>query len=632
MTNKASLLPGFQTQKYLSAIFAFLAAIVIYGLILFFPIPAAIGLFVRYNLALLTLIMLPIIYFVFRLKGGWGTFSGLTVTLLLFGLPLSGLWQSGASEPFIIGGLLPFSDAASYYTDALRVVEGFRFSAFSARRPLFPALLTVLLAVTGQNLILSLAILSALIAVACFLAAREIQRSYGNITASIFLFVLFLFYRRISGTTMTENLGLPLGVSAFVILWGSARSKRLWQTALGLLILTLALNARAGTFFILPALILWAGFSFKGSRRFSFSAVVVCTVAVALGFGLNMLVFKLVADPGGMVFSNFSYTLYGVVAGGKGWMQILIDHPELAQLDDVSRSAQTYQLVWDAWLAHPFNILIGAFKNWFDYLMPRGAGAFGFIRGNESISWINYTVRILLSLLAAWGLVISWKKRNQEPYRMMIWAAAGTFLSVPFVPPNDSNQMRVYAATVTFLIAFCGIGLNSVIGLIKKEKVTEKQESLSNPVPSLFFGITLALVAIGGVLLVKVFNHPRQFSTADCPAGQSSMLIHVTRDSMVQIVDRDALVLDNQLSVPIEGFTELFEGYPDMHQDLVEIVSPGMVISRSLDLVSLDYPLLVFNSQAPLSGDEYLSVCIVPAEREELARRGWWQVDSIQTK
>ncbi|MBA3073090.1 MAG: hypothetical protein FP831_05805, partial [Anaerolineae bacterium] len=273
---------------------ACIAAFMVYVLMLWLPVPDGIGLFVRYNLVLLTLIALPLFYLTFRIKGILGIFAGLSLTLLLFGLPLSGLWQSGASEPFIIGGLLPFSDAASYYSDALRVVEGYRFSAFSARRPLFPALLTVLLAVTGQNLVVSIAILGAIIAAICYLAAREMQRSLGTLCASVFIFILFLFYRRIAGTTMTENLGLPLVVAAFTILWSAASRKNLWQTAVGLLLLTLALNARAGTFFILPALLLWCGFAFRGNRLFSIPAFVICALTVASGFGLNMLVFNLV--------------------------------------------------------------------------------------------------------------------------------------------------------------------------------------------------------------------------------------------------------------------------------------------------------------------------------------------------
>ena len=614
-------------SRYWRTLFVGILALSIYAFMLWLPIPAEVGLFVRYNLVLLTLIALPLLYITFRIKGFWGIFAAFSLTLLLFGLPLSGLWRSGANEPFIIGGLLPFSDAASYYSDALRVVEGHRFSAFSARRPLFPALLTVLLAITGQNLMISIAILGALIAIICYVAAREIQRSFGALPSVVFLFILFLFYRRIAGTTMTENLGLPLGVAAFTILWGAARRKNLWQTVIGLLLLTLALNARAGTFFILPALSLWCGFAFKGKRIFSIPAFSFSILAVALGFGLNMLVFKLVADPGGMVFSNFSYTLYGVVAGGKGWMQILIDHPELAQLDDVSRSAQTYALVFNAWKAHPFNIVVGALRNWFDYLMPRGAGAFGFIRGNEAVSWVNYAFRIILSVFAGWGLITAWKQRKREPYTLLLWAAVGIFLSVPFVPPNDSNQMRVYAATVTFLLAFCAIGLKSILGLANKYQKEEIRKEESKPAAAMIFGAMLALLTIGGVIIVKASAKPESLPLAECPSGETQMMVRFTAGSLVKIGGEP---LSQQMTVPLDRFIELNEGYPEMHSALVQAVGEGAVLARPLDLISMEYPLLVIDDKNPIDSSGLYSLCVLPFEDEELSRRGWMEVQSLE--
>ncbi|PKN98507.1 MAG: hypothetical protein CVU42_11845 [Chloroflexi bacterium HGW-Chloroflexi-4] len=603
----------------------FVLAMFVYTLLVLLPIPAAVGLFVRYNLVLLIIITLPLLFITFRIKGFLGTLAALSLTLILFGLPLSGLWRSGASEPFIIGGLLPFSDAASYYSDALRVVEGFRFSAFSARRPLFPALLTGLLAITGQNLVVSIAILGAIIAISCYLAAREIQHSFGALPAVVFLFILFLFYRRIAGTTMTENLGLPLGVASFTILWNAARQKKIWHTAIGLLLLTLALNARAGTFFILPALILWCGFAFKGNHKFSFIAAGIGTLAVALGFGLNMLVFKLVADPGGMVFSNFSYTLYGVVAGGKGWMQILIDHPELAQFDDVSRSARTYALVFDAWKSQPFNIVVGAAKNWFDYLMPRGAGAFGFIRGNEAINWANYAVRIVLSIFAGWGFFRTWKQRRQEPYSMLLWAAAGIILSVPFVPPNDSNQMRVYAATVTFLMAFSTIGLKSILGFIITNQITDSKAEASRPSIIMSFGILLAIVTIGGVLVVKAVAKPQPLPLAECPVGETQIITRLTPGSLVNI---NGLPISKQVNVPLESFSELNEGYPEMHEVLIQAVGGGAILARPLDLISMEYPLLVIPKGLYPDEQGFSVLCVLPIEDEELSRRGWMKVIS----
>ena len=603
-------------------------ALAIYGAALWLPIPAAVGLFVRYNLVLMAVIAIFLLYFAFKIKGAPGTLAGFTLTLLLFGLPLSGLWRSGASEPFIIGGLLPFSDAASYYSDALRVVEGYRFSAFSARRPLFPALLTLLLAVTGENLVISIAILGAIIAAACYLAAREVQRSLGNLPAAVFLFALFLFYRRIAGTTMTENLGLPLGVAAFTVLWSAARKKQLWQTAVGLLILTLALNARAGTFFVLPALIIWSGFAFRGRRRFSLAAVGLNTAAVAFGFLLNMLVFKMVADPGGMVFSNFSYTLYGVVAGGKGWMQILIDHPELAQLDDVARSAQTYALIFDTWKAHPFNIVIGALKNWYDYLLPGGSGAFGFVRGSEAQNWINYAIRLLLSLFAVLGFAQTWRKRREEPNAMMVWAAAGIFLSVPFVPPTDANQMRVYAATVTFLIAFSVIGVKGVTDLFLKRKPVVESIEKSDGKPAMIFGLTLAAATICGVLLVKGFAKPEELPLAECPQGQTQFLTKFTPGTVVGVGEAGGGLSNDQLKVPLTSFVEINEGYAEMHAALIQAVGQGAVLARPLDLLSMQYPLLVVNEETTGDLQDMVALCALPATNEEMANRGWWLVES----
>ncbi|KAF0109682.1 MAG: hypothetical protein FD147_2114 [Chloroflexi bacterium] len=631
MTSDSKTSMKLNLTRFPSIVLMVLAALLTYAVLMMLPVPAVVGLFVRYDLILLSIITLPVLFLVFRAKGRFGTLVALGLTLVLFALPVSGLWRSGGSEPFIIGGLLPFSDAASYYSDAQRVVEGYRFSAFSARRPLFPALLTVLLAVTGQNLLVSIGVLCAVIAIACYIASREMQRSFGTLPAVVFLFTLFLFYRRIAGTTMTENLGLPLGVSAFVVLWSAAKTKKLWLTAAGLLLLTLALNARAGAFFILPALILWAGFCFRGKRRFSISAFAVTSCAVALGFMLNMLVFKLIADPGGMVFSNFSYTLYGVVAGGKGWMQILIDHPELGQLDDVARSARTYELVFESWKAQPFGLVIGAIRNWFDYLMPRGAGAFGFIRGDQA-GWVNYAVRSLLSILAGWGLVTAWRFRKSEPYALMLWAAAGIFLSIPFVPPNDSNQMRVYAATVVFLTGFCVMGLKAVLGLAFRKTTQSLQFPEINAKPALVFGFGLAALAIIGALVVKAAAKPEALPMAECPPGQTQFISHFTPGTLVRVTTTGQDPISGQLNVPIDFFGSVSEGYAEMHAALVSAVE-GLggeaVLARPLDLISMEYPLLIIPADVVSREPVLLNICAQKSPDAELSLRGYWQASSV---
>jgi uncharacterized membrane protein len=99
------------------------------------------------------------------------------------------------------------------------------------------------------------------------------------------------------------------------------------------------------------------------------------------------------------------------------------------------------------------------------------------------------------------------KKRKQEPFAFMLWAAGGIFLSVPFVPPNDSNQMRVYAATVVFLVAFCAIGLRSFQNLFAKKnhELIQVMPGINNPV--LAFGIGLCLITIIGAVIIKMYPY-----------------------------------------------------------------------------------------------------------------------------
>jgi hypothetical protein len=142
----------------------------------------------------------------------------------------------------------------------------------------------------------------------------------------------------------------------------------------------------------------------------------------------------------------------------------------------------------------------------------------------------------------------------------------------------------------------------------------------------LIYGLALALISIIGVLLVNKTSQPNQLILAECPAGQLPMIIHVSEGTLVQIADQKTAVIDNQLSVPIQDFIGLFEGYPEMHHALVVSVTSGTVITRQLDLISLDFPLVIFTPLYQIVHDEYFSICTIPSENEELARRGWRQV------
>jgi hypothetical protein len=112
-------------------------------------------------------------------------------SLGLFGLSLAGLWASGQTQTVVISGLVPLTDAANYYTDALRILNAQEVSAFSGMRPIFPTVLSLVLGVTRGNLMAALAVLTIIGGTAAYLAAEQVYRLKGPIPASFFLMLLF---------------------------------------------------------------------------------------------------------------------------------------------------------------------------------------------------------------------------------------------------------------------------------------------------------------------------------------------------------------------------------------------------------------------------------------------------------
>ncbi|NEQ25145.1 MAG: hypothetical protein F6K28_39905 [Microcoleus sp. SIO2G3] len=360
---KFAQLPFNRLQRSLYPVIGVTISLLVYAFVLTLDLPREIGFSAKNGLTPVLIAIALLFYPAYRLSGWIGTLASLSLTLILFALPLSALWNSGISDGFIIGGLLPTGDAGGYYWEARRLLEVGNMSAWGSRRPLFSGVLATLLGLTQQNLQLTLAILVAITAISCFLAAREVQRSHGTAAGLMVIAILFLFYRRFIGYTMTESLGLALGAVGFAILWRGARQRQISYCLVGVLLLTLALNARAGAFFVLPALILWGSWSFRGTARFSWRFLLGGASVVLLGFILNSILLKVIGSADSMAFSNFSYTLYGLIVGG-GWTQVIQDHPELSSMSDTEAAQKIYALAFEALRANPFALVIGSLRAW----------------------------------------------------------------------------------------------------------------------------------------------------------------------------------------------------------------------------------------------------------------------------
>ena len=467
------------------------------------------------------------LYISFRLPNSIGRFFSITFTFIFFGLALAELWKTGQSQSTVFNGIIPLFDASSYYTDALRLTIGQNFSSFSARRPLFPGLFAVLLSITDRNLMVSLALLTTITAGACYLTVLEIKRTHGAEAAVFVLLILFLFYRFHIGLVMSESLGVALGALGFALVWRGFHKSSLFTTCLGIFVFTLALIARAGTFFVLPLLVLYRAWVFRKSGSWlSWQFLVGGMVAIVAGFLLNWLMFRLLAIPSGIMFANFSYSLYGLASGGKHWSYIFETHPEILKLQEPYQSGMIYKLAFEQIRNNPGLLFQGMLYNWSNFLSVEGYGAFSFAGGSNTT--INFIVQCGLYVLSAFGIYRWFRNRSSDNVLsgLVIMSALGILLSVPFLPPTDASRVRPYASSIIIFALLPTMGLMFFLDMIgSKTNITSKPDSdiLSSEITSWYSLALIAIIAVGPYI-VKSMGKPPQIQSSTCSAGETSIV------------------------------------------------------------------------------------------------------------
>lgn len=425
----------------------------IYFIVLFIKVPASFSKHFFISSATLFLFFLLIFYGIFRLDRKY-LFIGFALILLLFALSLSYKWTSGYSDTRIIGGLLPYKDGKSYYDGAIRLLNGKQLNAGrSTWRPLFPAFLSSLLWLTGQNLLITNAIFGGLVATGIYLSAVELSRAWGALSASLYTVFLYFYIQYFIGVTASEIMGLLLGCFAFLVLFRTASDPKWLDVGIGLITLMLAVSARAGAYFVFPLLVLWVGWIFRGTRRFSVKAALMAFLVIALTFILSSTVLRvLIGAETGSSFGNFSYVLYGQVRGGTGWHSAI-------DILGTRDSTKVYEAAIQYFLQHPFSFFLAAIKSYRDFFLPGSVGIFVFSTyGDQAL--LGYVLWLAGLGLLLFGLFKLIKSDQPNVSSLLISCFVGLMLSIPFLPPIDGGP-RFYASTMPFFFALVSIGIGS---------------------------------------------------------------------------------------------------------------------------------------------------------------------------
>ena len=460
------------------------------------------------------------------------------VILAGFALALTELWSSGASTGPVVGGFLPNSDARGYVYEGTRLTEGNNFTGWGSRRPLAGAYMAAMLWLAQDHVRWAVALLAAFTGVTFSLLLIRIRTHFGTFAAGVATLVLFMFYRRYLGSSLSESCGITFGALGLALLLDGFARQRTPLVLLGTVCLCSGLNARAGAFFILPCLLLAILWHWRKNFRQAFLVAGLaggCMVAAAVA---NVGTFKALGDKDGRMFSNLGLTLYGVIHGGD-WTLAYQQHPELLKIPEGKQAMTVYKIVWEDVKKDPSLATKGAFRAWGDFFMNRN-GPFVYVgqRGLE---------RLLIGG-AALGVVfaiVSMRRRSDSG--LILSGVVGVALSLPFAPPWDADSMRAYAVTIPFFALISGSGATALITLgrwLRRRGAPPQTETGSTPESS-----SVCLVTTAGALLCCLYILPALVRYAlphapptvlHRPDGYAELTITLKSGNILRVVPDDA--------------------------------------------------------------------------------------------
>lgn len=433
----------------------------------------------------------------------------------LFLLPLSWLWRGLEFDDNVLMGVFPFNDGMFYLMDAYRLLMGLDRMMAPNVRPMFSGVLTFLMWLFDGNLQIALLIFAVGTAISIFFLALEIRDFAGPIAAGLASTILFYFQLPFLGRVHTENLGLLLGALGLTLVLRAARTGSVPALLTGGFALSLALNARAGAFTVLPALMVWA---WLNRKTFGWKASVLLFISIALGFLINTYLVNNFSPKDVVAFSNYWFSLYGLAAGYKGYSYIFTVYP------DFDYSTNVIPYVVEHIVQHPFMLLYGMLMSYKDYFTPNTM--FYLMRFRDQQDIISY----LLYLFTFAGMYRLIKERQSMRGSLALYLWVGVLFSVAVIPTNDGGGRGLMATNaVNALVA--GLAFMAATGW--------NRQTYSNIRPFLpeTYTMILGLICILGPILVLKFPYTvPTLPNLECPEGTEQLSVIVTPGSYINIV------------------------------------------------------------------------------------------------
>lgn len=419
-----------------------------------------------------------------------------------------------------------------------------------------------------------------------------------------------MFFRRFSGTLMTENLGFCLGNLALIFLIRGAFQSSLTKVLFGIFLLTLGLNARAGAFLILPVLIIWVWFFFRQSQH-PWRPITLAAFTIFLGFGVNFVVSRLTISDGAQVFSNYSFTLYGLASGNKGWEQASIDYPGAS-------TEEIYNFAIQKIIDQPSLFFVGILGAYQDFFKSDN-GAFSFLLLKHDRGDLT---NIILWLLTIFGLIHAYFQPNKKHLGISVAFFLGIFISISLLPPADSVRMRAQAATIPLSLYVITVGLTVPQYILSRRKGSPQTEETSSFVDPPGHSAIISVMILAVCTLPALWPVVRESAISTdkilCKGNEQAHVVEVREGNSIQLVSTSFETMLPFLSH--KQFTNKIvrpeQQIEEQDKSFFITLPPGTVITISQSLlqpgiVTTNKTIFLITEGFPKPGT--FNICLIPS-------------------
>ena len=373
------------------------------------------------------------------------TCLGLVLCVVVAINPILLSWADSRWGYSKIGGVLPWSDAQSYFSGAFRLLNNEQVDSFNSRRPINAVLFAFRLLLSDGHLYRALVIQGLVLGLAFFFFLKELSKFVsftGLILASA---ITYNFAVPFIDVTLSETLGLSFSFAATTVLLRFINKGQASLYYLSILLLSLAVGARSGPYFVLLLLVLYAPVMLANShlqRLVAFGTALLCSLAGTMyNTFMNVIYGSSALNQNG----NFAYTIYGLAKGGVGWTAYQTDFADRVYSSDAELARAVLIAALRSMINDPSLFVKGLWLGLKSYL---DIGLYGFAPGLTG--YIFFTFFVL-----GW-VVLGQKKTNPRLRKLSLLWMAGLLVSIPFI--FQDGGFRVTAAGFPILIILPALG------------------------------------------------------------------------------------------------------------------------------------------------------------------------------